>query len=403
MTNKKHDVIVVGAGPGGSSAAIGLAQRGVRDVLVLDRDDFPRDKICGSGLSPNALTLADELGIGDELRARAYPLLSVKVVTPGGRSMVLAGNAAAVILLRKDFDDMLLRRARELGARFEGGVKVTSLLREGGRVVGVRTASGDEHRARYVLCADGAHSIFSVDPRPKRTISTLMGWWEGVDVVHGQAEMIFDECVSPLYGWLFPESATRVNIGICIDGQEKDGSKTKRNVRDVFATFLDRHYRDRLANARQIGGFKGHPISFTTWVSHCTAPGAIYLGEAARVTHNATGEGISHGMQSGLYAAEALASVLSGARSEDAAMRTYTWRHRRRFTAGFLAGHALRAAVRSPLLDTVATVFEHPYVRPTLVRILGSALAGSEIQEASDTPRTHANVTTSAPSSAAAE
>lgn len=382
MKNERHDVLVIGAGPGGATAAIGLAQRGIRDVLVLDRDTFPRDKTCGSGLSPNAIALADQLGLGDELRARSFPMLSVKIVTPGGRSMVLAGNAAAVILLRRDFDDMLLRRATDLGVRFQGGVRVTGLLREGGRVVGAKLADGTEHRARYVLCADGAHSIFSVDPRPKRSISTLMGWWEGVETVPGQAEMIFDECVSPLYGWLFPESSTRVNIGICIDGQDRDGRKTSRNVRDVFATFLDRHYRDRLKHATQIGPLKGHPISYTTWVSNVTSPGALYLGEAARVTHNATGEGISQAMQSGLYAAETLAKVLSGEKTEEAAMRAYTWQHRKRFTAGFLAGHALRAVVRTPTLDAAVAASNHPFIRPTLVRLLGSALAGSHVEDA---------------------
>jgi menaquinone-9 beta-reductase len=380
------DVIVVGGGPGGATAAIGLAQQGVRDVLVLDRDTFPRDKTCGSGLSPNAIALAEKLGLGEELRSRAFPLRSVKIVTPGGRSMVLASNAAAVVLLRRDFDNMLLQRAIELGTQFQGGVKVTSLVREKGRVVGVKLADGSELRARFVLCADGAHSIFSVDPRPKRSISTLMGWWEGVETVPGQAEMIFDECVSPLYGWLFPESATRVNIGICIDGQTASGEKTERNVREVFATFLDRHYRERLRGAQQIGRLKGHPIVYTTWISQNTAPGAIYLGEAARVTHNATGEGISHAMQSGLFAAETVASILSGAKAEKDALRSYVWRHRMRFTGGFVAGHALRAVVRSPALDVVAAVSNQPVIRRQLVRVLGSALAGSSVDEATTSP-----------------
>jgi len=97
-------------------------------------------------------------------------------------------------------------------------------------VESVRTADGRDLRARYVLCADGAHSIFSTDPRPKRSISTLMGWWDGADFTPQQIEMIFDRNVAPLYGWLFPESDRRVNIGICIDGQDANGQKTQRNV-----------------------------------------------------------------------------------------------------------------------------------------------------------------------------
>jgi len=385
-----HDAIVVGAGPGGATAALRLAGAGVRDVLLLDGATFPRDKTCGSGLSPTALALGDELGIGDELRSRANPIQSVKIVAPGGRHFVLASNAAAVVFLRREFDDLLVRTAQKKGAKLEGGVRVRELVKEGSRVVGVRTADGREVRARYVLCADGAHSIFSNDPRPKRSISTLMGWWDGADFDPGQLEMVFAKCVGPLYGWLFPESDTRVNIGICIDGQDADGRKTRRNVRDVFAQFLDEHYRHKLARAKQIGGFKGHPIVYTTWVGHCVAPGALYLGEAARVTHNATGEGISQAMQSGIYAADAVADVLAGRTSEEEAWKQYVWKHRKRFTLSFLAGHAVRAAVRSGVLDAMAYAYDNPTIRKGVVRTLGSALAGTSVREAAadPTPRT---------------
>ena len=379
-----HAVVIVGAGPAGASAAVALGQRGVQDVLLLDRAPFPREKTCGSGLSPNAIALAEELGIGGELRRQAVQIESVKIVTPGGRSMVLSSNASAVILLRREFDNLLLERARALGASFEGGVRASALLREGGRVVGVRMADGREIRARFVLCADGAHSIFSTDPRPKRNISTLMGWWDGAEFVPGQIEMVFDRNLAPLYGWLFPEGGSRVNIGVCMDGQEEDGEKTGRNVRDVFARFLADHYEARLRDATPVGKLKGHPIAYTTWVGHNTAPGALYVGEAARVTHNATGEGISQAMQSGIYAAEAVSAVLAGRTNEAAAWRAYVWRHRKRFTAGFFAGHALRAVVRSPVLDGVAALYNHSAIRRNVVRVLGSALAGASLRD-----RTH--------------
>lgn len=379
-----HDAIVVGAGPGGATAALRLASAGVRDVLLLDGATFPRDKTCGSGLSPTALALGDELGIGDEIRSRATPVDSVKIVAPGGGSFVLASNAAAVVLLRREFDHLLVRTALAKGARLEGGVRVRELIREHGRVSGVRTADGRELRARYVLCADGAHSIFSTDPRPKRSISTLMGWWDDADFTPRQIEMVFAKSVAPLYGWLFPESDRRVNIGICIDGQDADGKKTRRNVREVFRGFLEEHFAGRLARATQIGNFKGHPIVYTTWVGHCTAPGALYLGEAARVTHNATGEGISQAMQSGIYAADAVAGVLAGRVSEADAWKRYVWQHRKRFTLGFLAGHAVRAAVKSGVLDAMAAAYDNPFVRRSVVRTLGSALAGTSVRDATD-------------------
>jgi flavin-dependent dehydrogenase len=187
--------------------------------------------------------------------------------------------------------------------------------------------------------------------------------------------------VAPLYGWLFPEGGSRVNIGICMEGQGDDGAKTERNVREVFARFLEDHYGSRLRGASQVGKLKGHPIVYTTWVGHNTTPGALYLGEAARVTHNATGEGISQAMQSGIYAAQAVDAVLAGRAAEAAAWRTYVWQHRRRFTAGFLAGHALRAVVRSPVLEAVAAVYNHPAIRRSVVRLLGSALAGASVRE----------------------
>jgi flavin-dependent dehydrogenase len=291
-----------------------------------------------------------------------------------------------VVCPRSHFDDLLRRRAEALGAHFEAGVRASGLIREGGRVVGVHLADGRSLRARFVLCADGAHSVFSADPRPRRSISTLMGWWDGARFEPGQIEMIFDRALAPLYGWLFPESATRVNIGICIDGQGARGEKTERNVREVFEAFLARHHAARLRDATPVGRWKGHPIVHAAWIDRCAVPGALYLGEAARITHPATGEGISQAMQSGVYAAETVAAVLGGAQDEASALRGYLWRQRRRFTLGQVAGHVLRGVVRTPLLDGVAAAFDQPFIRRGAVRLLGSALAGAPVREAAPTP-----------------
>ena len=384
-----YDALIIGAGPGGAAAAVSLAQRGITNVLLLDRDGFPRDKTCGSGLSPNAIAICDELGIGAEMKRLAYPIMSVRVVTPGGREMVLASDAAAVVCLRRHFDNLLVERAQKLGATLETPFLAQELIRENGRIVGVRSRDGKERRARYVLIADGAHSIFSMDPRPKRSISTLMGWWEDFDFVPGQLDMIFDKNVSPLYGWMFPEGNNRVNIGICIDGQDASGQKSQKPLRATFEQFLQDQYGEKLKKARPLGKWKGHPIVYTTWIGHCTAPGAIHLGEAARITHNATGEGIYHAMRSGTFAAEAVSAILGGTAEEKAQSR-YVWQQRKHFTSGFLGGWALRGLVQTPVLDVVARIYNEPRVRKTVVKLLGSALAGASVKDAASSRADHA-------------
>jgi geranylgeranyl reductase family protein len=375
------DVVIVGAGPGGATAALRLAQKGVRDIVMLDRDVFPRDKTCGSGLSPMAIALADELGYGHELREKGYPIYQLWLGTPGKERILLRSNVETVVMLRKDYDNMLVERARAAGVAFRDGFRVKELICEHGRTVGVRGENGTEIRARYVLIADGAHDKWTQDPRPKRSISTLMGWWEDFDVEPNTMEMIFDKNLSPLYGWLFPEGPRRVNIGICIDGQQADGQKVDRSVRDVFSRFLQDHYAARLTHARQVGRFKGHPIVYTTWIANNTAPGRLSLGEAARMTHHVTGEGIYQAMQSGVYAADALASILHTGVLETDAFSRYEWTCRKRFTAGFLAGHALRALMKTPALDYLARAYNNDTVRAFVTRTIGSAMAGKSVRE----------------------
>jgi geranylgeranyl reductase family protein len=376
------EILIVGAGPSGAAAAVQLGQLGVKDVLLVDRDRFPRNKTCGSGLSPAALHLAEALGIGPQLRAHANPVVTVRFVTPAGEELRVPAHSAAVILLRKEFDNLLVERARSLGVRVRDGFRVTEAIEEAGRVVGVRGLDGSEIRARWVLFADGAHTLFSRDDRERRHIDTLMGWWEGPGFEPGRLDMIFDRALSPLYGWLFPETATRVNIGICIDGQDEYGRKVPRDLRTVFQSFLERHYPDVLRSAKQVGGWKGHPIVHTTWITNVTRPGALLIGEAARLTHNGTGEGISQAMQSGIYAADAVARVVRGEATESVAWRGYVRALRTRFTAGFAGGYVLRDLVASGALDSLARTYNSASFQRAIHWIVGAALTGSTSQEA---------------------
>src|SRR5258708_7604428 len=121
--------VIVGAGPGGGAAAIRLAQRGIKNVILVDKDAFPREKTCGSALSPNGVKMIEELGIGDEVRRLGYVIKSLKVVTPGNREMKLTTEQAAIVLLRKHFDNLLVEQAKKLGVEFRPNFNALPLVR----------------------------------------------------------------------------------------------------------------------------------------------------------------------------------------------------------------------------------------------------------------------------------
>ncbi|HXV37774.1 MAG TPA: NAD(P)/FAD-dependent oxidoreductase [Myxococcota bacterium] len=366
-------VAIIGAGPGGSAAAIRLAQLGVRDVVLVDLHDFPRDKTCGSGLSPRAIATLKQLRVWDRVEPLAYPIVGTRIASPGGCETWVSGGerAAAAICLRRDFDFELYRAVLELGVRFlpHFRAKHPILRRDASgreRWAGIRAADGREIRADFVVVANGAHSTFASVPGRKRAIHTIMGWWENVDYRPHHVEMLWVDLLRPCYGWLFPETATRVNIGITYDDDDKS-----KNARALFERFLERHFAARLARATKIGAFKGHPIVYCYRPRKLTSPGRIAIGEAGRMTHPATGEGIYQAMHSGMLAADAIAAVAAGRCSEARAFAHYERCARRRFTPSFWAGAAFRGVVRTPLFDAVVKLGS----TPQLQRATGRALA----------------------------
>jgi flavin-dependent dehydrogenase len=169
----------------------------------------------------------------------------------------------------------------------------------------------------------------------------------------------------PYYGWLFPETATRVNIGITYEDDQK-----QKNARRIFQAFLDKHYRERLEGATQLGKWKGHPIVYTYRTGKLHSPGRVVVGEAGRMTHPATGEGISQGMRSGMYAAEAIAEILSGRSIEREALARYDRRCAGAFLPSFWAGGLVRGVLRTPVLDYLIKTGNSPRVKAVTARVL---------------------------------
>jgi geranylgeranyl reductase family protein len=360
-------VAIIGAGPAGSATALHLAQLGIDGVTIVDLHEFPRHKTCGSGLSPRAITALKELQVWDAVEPIAYPITGLRLVSREGNEAWMSGGdrAGAVICLRHDLDFEIHKRSLERGVNFLSGFAADTPIVRGGRWAGIRAKDGREVHADHVVVANGAHTAFSTCEGPKQTIHTIMGWWEGVEYRPHHIEMFWDDLTLPFYGWLFPETATRVNIGITYEDDHK-----LKNARRIFQAFLDKHFRTRLKGATQLGKWKGHPIVYTYRTGKLWSPGRVVIGEAGRMTHPATGEGIYQGMRSGMFAAEALADILRGRASEAEAMTRYDRRCATTFMPSFWAGGFFRGVLHTPFLDYVVRATNSPRIQAATARML---------------------------------
>lgn len=357
-------IAIVGAGPAGSTAAMLLSESRRHEVVLLDRDTFPRTKTCGSGLGPRCLSLFKKIGLHDRMAGLAMGIRGIRFVGPGGDEAILSGNEdGAWIIPRKTFDAEIAFRAERSGARFVQEFKAIKALRDPtGRIHGVSDGK-TEIEADLVLFCDGAHSRFSVDRRPRHQIATIMGWYEDVPYTSGCLEMFFDQRVRPWYGWLFPETATRVNIGICYNPDDTADPK------QIFAEVVERNIGQRMRGATQVGKFRGAPICYTRTVGPVAAPGALWVGESARLTNAATGEGIYHAMKSATVASEALSRH---DRPGMALYSDYTQQTTRAFTVPLNTAVGFMNFVATPAFSWVSSLVTSRLVREPLRLLLAN-------------------------------
>lgn len=343
--------IVIGAGPAGAAAAMRLARSSCVECVVLERKTLPRKKACGSGLSPWTLRTLDLLGVGAKVRERAFRIDGAIIAGTDGEGVELRGDHETAILLRSSFDELLIREAEARGAKLYEGVRVRRIDTHAGQL-GVETEQG-VFEADVVIDGSGATGGFDRDRRSEQrvasldgTLHTIMGWYEGVQGTSDVVELFFDRELKPHYGWVFPEGARRVNIGICY------APRPGTNARELFQSFLERRLGRRLAGAEAIEQWIGHPVNVSSAPRGLTAPGVLRAGEAGWLADFATAEGIYHALVSGHIAGEHVVRQAEGFWSHDLGAKTYQARVLKALGPRMLGGRLLMSALKGPILDT---------------------------------------------------
>jgi len=304
----RRDLIVIGAGPAGSAAAIVAARAGAR-VTVFEKGQHGRDKVCGDGLTPRAIAALDHLAIDHSVAHRIDGLRMIA----GRKTRELAWPETdrfpnhGAVWPRNRFDTHLMDVAVASGADLRHGVEAIPLV-EDGRCVGV-TAGGEVHRADMVVLAAGAQGaaakVLGAERDPDEPFGLAIRAYAPTP---RHAERHLEACLSlrdehgtavPGYGWMFPAGDGTVNIGVGALSTMKGFKKLNLN------TLLDQ-YASLVRESWQLGDYCDKPRAWRLPMS-CVrrqGPGWVAVGDAAGFVNPMNGEGIDYGLESGTLASE---------------------------------------------------------------------------------------------------
>lgn len=401
------DVIVVGAGPGGSSTATFLGRRGI-SVLLLDKAHFPRDKVCGDGLAPQALYWLEVLGCVDEVleQTKSYCcqgdiFLNGQRVLTGTFPQNTAYPGFSVLLERKRLDFILVRNAVSHGALFRPGCRVKGLhwLTDWIVVEAVEDGRPVQFKARLVIGADGANSVVTrcIGNRVMNgtTAVSVRGYYKGVRLDGPPIRIYFDERFFPGYGWVFVDDEGMANIGIGYAFDEK--FPVRMNLKSVFDRFIHEDLRENLKHAEAAGKPKGGWASFYK-PGTMVADRVMLIGDAANLADPINGGGIHNAMESAHLASEvALQAIARGDFSMGFLSRYATlWSERREMD--WRTGELMLSIAKNPnlreicllLIQTIAGVIRE---NPRFEEFCGGIFSGTLPARKCLCPRTLLSVT----------
>ncbi|MCW2636021.1 MAG: bchP [Blastococcus sp.] len=288
------DVVVVGGGPAGAAAALAArrADPSAR-VLVLDRAQFPRDKVCGDGIAPEALDVLAGLGLDPAALTAGYPdVHRLRLRSPGGATVERAMHRPAAVVPRAVFDDRLLTAALASGAELRRHVVRRLTVHPGGvDVDGVLTASA-------VVGADGAESVVrralgQPPNRPGQLAIAIRGYAPVPAGLEGVQAILTTEQRWPAYAWSFPLGDGRANVGY---GELVSGGVNREGLLAGL---------NRLLPGVEPAELKAHRLPLSTGRPRRPDGRVLLAGDAASLINPLTGEGIFYAVLSGALAGAA--------------------------------------------------------------------------------------------------
>jgi menaquinone-9 beta-reductase len=352
------DVAIVGGGPAGASCAAFCVRAGLK-TLVLERERFPREKVCGDCLNPSCWPVLERLGVARRVRDLPHSkLASVEFIAIDGHKVIVdlpTGDDCELSIKRSLFDDLLLRRAIDLGAHIREETIVTSLAHE--EDWKIMTAAGETFRAQTLIGSDGRNStvarLRNLLPRPIRERVALQAH---IPLPQNFGNRIVLQFLPEGYSGQAPVNETELNL--CLVGKPSTVSSLRQWAQRHFEIPINQPWRTITPLTRS--------------AVPCAHESFLFIGDAARVVEPFTGEGIYYALRSGELAADAVAKIISG-KDRRSALCEFTHACTEMYSGRLWINQLARTAVLSPQIASFLIRFAP--LSPAIMRVLTAKIA----------------------------
>ncbi len=323
---QKINVCVLGAGPGGATASLFLASKGIPSVLI-DKAKFPRDKVCGDALSGKVVSILKKLNpkLVNQLSSSSsssihVPSYGVKFFAPNLKHIRIpfkkdypaVGNAPGFISKRMDFDNFLVEEVKKQPLiRFIENTSLKYFKKVNDEWLVGLNENEILFSTKLLIVADGAHSSFArefggIEVEHEHYCAGIRAYYKGVTDMDEEnfIELHFLDELLPGYFWIFPLPNGESNVGI---GMRSDiVSKRKANLKKILPDLIEKYptLKERFKNAELIDNIRGYGLPLGSKKRDISGDGFVLVGDAGSLIDPFTGEGIGNAMLSGMVAAE---------------------------------------------------------------------------------------------------